>query len=261
MLRPISADTADRIAAIVIGKYGTGKTSLLYTMLGYHFSNETRKWEPVPGHKPEKVCVLSAEGGLLAVRDLLKAGLIEGFEIGSIADFRSAFDALSYGDDFKERYQWIFIDSLTEISARCEEAMLEKYPDRSQSFAMWGDYARTMNRLVKGFRDLRDYHVIFTCLETVEKDDTGKRYMAASVKGRDLKEKLPSYFDEVFYLQVIPDASQNMVRQFLTHSLHELPAKDRSGKLDLVEPANILHIKYKILGEVPPNVTEDTTAG
>lgn len=257
VLRALTPDVADRIAALVVGKYGTGKTSLLYTMLGFHFNTETRTWEPVPGYVPEKVCVLSAEGGLLAVRDLLKKGLVEGFEVENIHDFQTAFDALTHDPAFIERYQWVFIDSLTEISGRCEEAMAEKYPDRSQSFAMWGEYAKTMNRLVKGFRDLRNFNVVFTCLETVEKDETGKRYKAPAVYGRDLKEKLPSYFDEVLYLQLVADVNGQTVRQFVTEVMDELPAKDRSGKLDLIEPANLLHIKYKILGqEAPPHVEE-----
>ena len=62
-LKPIVAEKVDRFTALVIGEAGIGKTSLLRT---------------IP--EEDKVCVLSAESGLLAVRDLVKAGRVE--EIG-----------------------------------------------------------------------------------------------------------------------------------------------------------------------------------
>ncbi len=181
MLKPITHESADRICCLIIGKYGLGKTSLIRTMLGQDYNGET--WEQI-FETEEKVCVLSAESGLLAVRDLVKSGKVEGYEIGSLQEFKEAYQLLASSPDMKERYQWIFIDSLTEIASKCEETMKEKYPNASDTFKLWNDYSSMMTTTIKGFRDLQDYNVVFTCLETIEKDENNKRYIAPSMAGR-----------------------------------------------------------------------------
>jgi len=234
MLKPITQESADRICALVIGKAGIGKTSLLRT---------------ITNGSGEKTCVLSAESGLLAVRDLVKAGSIEGFEIFSLKDFKEAYDMLASKEEMKKRYDWIFIDSLTEISSRCVEAMKAKYPSNSDSFKLWGDYTDTMTAMIKGFRDLQDYSVVFTCLPTVEKDENNRRFTGAAVAGSQLKERLASYFDEVFYMEAHKDDEGNEYRIFVTQPSDTIPAKDRSGKLNPVEKPDLNAIKHKIMEE------------
>ena len=245
MLKPIKEDSADRICALVIGKYGLGKTSLLRTMLGQEFRDGI--WTQVEDPPKERICVLSAESGLLPVRDLVKQGLVEGYEIGSQQEFKEAYQLLATVPEMQSRYEWIFIDSLTEISARCDQIMREKYPDRAKTFARWDDYNETIKLTIKGFRDLKDYSVVFTCLETVEKDENNRRYPAPDVVGKSLKEKLPSFFDEVLYLALHKDEGGKEHRVFYTQPVNEYPAKDRSGKLNTIERPNLLHIKHKIL--------------
>jgi hypothetical protein len=244
-LKPITERSADRICCLVIGKYGLGKTSLLRTILGQDYVSG--EWVQVDEAPQEKACVLSAESGLLAVRDLVKAGMVEGYEIASQQDFKEAYNLLATTQEMKDRYGWIFIDSLTEISARCDEHMREKYPDRAKSFNRWDDYGATMQLTVKGFRDLNDYSVVFTCLETIEKDQNNRRYPAPDVIGKVLKEKLPSFFDEVFYMALMVDDEGAEQRVLYTQPVNEFPAKDRSGKLNTIERPNLLYIKRKIL--------------
>ena len=146
-LKVISPESVDRICALVIGKYGLGKTSLLRTMLGQDYIDGS--WQQVEEVADgKKVCVLSAESGLLAVRDLITAGLVEGYEIANLSEFKEAYQMLAVTPAMKERYEWIFIDSLTEISARCDEDMREKYPDRAKTFARWDDYKTAINDML-----------------------------------------------------------------------------------------------------------------
>jgi len=244
MLKPIGEESVERICALVVGRYGLGKTSLIRTVLGQEYVDG--KWEQV--HETgEKACVLSAESGLLAVRDLVKAGLVEGYEIGSLQEFKEAYALLASTPEMKERYAWVFIDSLTEISQRCDSVMREKYPDAQKTFKRWDDYSDTMIRTVKDFRDLRPYNVVFTCLETIDKDDSNRRFASPDVVGKGLKEKLPSFFDEVFYMRLMQDAQGGEHRVLYTQPVNEYPAKDRSGKLATIEKPNLLSIKKRIL--------------
>lgn len=249
-LKPITPQTTDRFCGLVVAPAGMGKTSLLRTILGQEYNPETRSWVQVeePTHK---VLTLSAESGLLCVRELVNAGLVQGYEIGSLQDFREALTQLML-PDCQQNYQWVFIDSLTEISGRCVEAMKLKHPGSGDGFKLWGEYNDTMTQLIKAFRDMPHYNVIFTCLESTDTDENKRRFVAPAISGREVKERLTSYFDEVFRMVELPDANGAIGRYFHTAQPVGL-AKDRSGKLDPVEYPNLLRIQRKILaGPQPP---------
>jgi hypothetical protein len=228
-LNYITAQSADRFSALIVGRAGIGKTSLLRT---------------IPSDEP--VCTLSAEAGLLCVRDLVVAGQVSGVEIRSLAEFQEALAALKTAD-WQARFKWIFIDSLTEIASRCVEDYQRRYPDRKDSFNLWGGYMDTMTSMIKSFRDLAAYNVVFTCLETVDFDEVKRRFVGPDIQGRILKERLTSYFDEVFYMTSLPNEAGEEQRVFFTQPRPGLPGKDRSGKLAPVEHPNLAHIKAKIL--------------
>lgn len=229
-LQPIKTDSANRFTALVIGSAGKGKTSLLRT---------------IP--EDEAVCVLSAESGLLCVRDLVESGRVQGFEINSWADMQDAYLEL-HGAKGNPAYQWIFIDSLTEIAALLVKQMEKEFPDKKDAIKMWGMYTSRMTELIKGFRDMQPYNVVFTCLDSTEADENNVRFTGPSLQGSAIKQKLPSYFDEVFYLDVFPTEEDPTRRLLITQPVNQKPAKDRSGKLNVTESPDLTAIKTKILG-------------
>ena len=131
-MKKISIENSSRFCALVIGPAGIGKTSLLRTILGQAFNPQTGAWEQA-AEPSGRICTLSAESGLLCVRDLVASGHVEGFEIGTFQEFREA-QTYFMQKEFEQRYQWIFIDSLTEISARCVESAKAKFPAGSDTF-------------------------------------------------------------------------------------------------------------------------------
>jgi GTPase SAR1 family protein len=89
-LKPINNDSIDTIKLLVVGQAGIGKTSTMRT---------------ITNSEPDrKVCVLSAESGLLSVRDLIKSGAVEGWEIRSLDDMREAHKNLSTDEVLRHRY-------------------------------------------------------------------------------------------------------------------------------------------------------------
>jgi hypothetical protein len=243
-MKPITADTDRRMTVLVIGKPGAGKTSLLRT---------------IP--EGEKVFVASAEAGLLAVNDLLERNVIEGWVIQSLADVDSALMHLESDPGWCNYYQWVFVDSLTELSAMCYLLFKDKYQDRKDSFNLWESYSNRITGIIKRFRDLPRYNVVMTCLEKVETDEAKRRFVLPDVQMKGVSSRLPSYFDEVFYMTdyiprpeaVVkgpqpPPAPQAPARVFHTQPSNYQPGKDRSGKLAPVEPASLAHIKGKIFG-------------
>lgn len=249
-LQRITAQSADRICALLIGPAGIGKTSQIRCLLGQDFQGGQWVQTEFP---PEKVLVLSAESGLLCVRDLVAAGKVEGFEVRSLGEFQEALRFCLSPDFQQAGYRWVFIDSLTEIAARCAEDLQRKYPSKSDSFKLWGEYNQVMTDIIKTFRDLPGVSVVFTCLVNVEKDDAGRRFPMPDISGSGLKQRLTSYFDEVLVLDRItintgsPEAPipQEML-VFNSRNPMGL-AKDRSGKLDETEYPNLLMLRNKIL--------------
>lgn len=246
MLKPITTEVSNRFAALVIGQAGIGKTSLLRTIMGQGFDINTGSW--VQEENPiGRVCILSAESGLLCIRDLVQGGYVEGFEIGNLQDFKEALQVLAHPDN-QQKYQWVFIDSLTEIASRCVEAMKAKYPDASKSFQLWGEYTDTMTALIKAFRDMSAYNVVFSCLDAVDKDELNRRFIGPDISGTGLKQRLPSYFDEVLFYTQFSDDQGRPYRAFVCHPTDKHQAKDRSGKLNQIEKPCLRNIYQKIIG-------------
>lgn len=234
-----------RIAFLVIGQAGTGKTSLIRTICGQQFNFDTQNWENTT-MPPESICVLSAENGLLCVQDLVKHNVIESWNITCLGDFQEAAAELANGtlkDRSGNKYKWIFIDSLTEIAKKCKEAIEDDC--KKEDFRMWGLYYKEMEKLVKQFRDMKDYHIVFTCLENY---DSENKIITPMLDSPRLRQELPSYFDEVFRMEkkIIGDK----VKVEFATSFPVGLAKDRSGLLNKYEEAHLLKIRKKVFGDI-----------
>jgi hypothetical protein len=226
-LQQITKDTDNHLKILIYGQAGVGKTSLLRTF------------------PPEaKVCTVSAESGLLSVRDLVQAGKVTGVVINTLDDFLECLEQFKSNSGLKEKYDWIFIDSLTEIATQCYAVYREKYPNNK--YGLWDDFNFSTEMIIKSFRDLKDYNVIFTCLEIFATNEAQQVIPLPDMPGKVLKQKILSIFDEVFYMTTNNDSNDNFKRIFYTRPYFNYKAKDRSGKLDYIEDANIEYLYHKI---------------
>lgn len=242
MLQRISEKTANRLCCLVVGAAGVGKTSLIRTIVGQYYDTKKKEWLP-SGFNPEKVLILSAESGLLCVKDLIDKKVIDGFEIFNIQDFQEAQNYCMSQEFMKNGYQWVFIDSLTEISTRCSEFIENSGND---GYKLWQKYNKDITSVIKSFRDMQNVNVVFTCLEEYTKNSDGISRLSVAMQGTQIKSRLSSYFDEVFYMDR-QNKSTGIETLFSTKNPIGM-AKDRSGKLADYEYPNLLNIKKKILG-------------
>ena len=242
LIQNLKKETKGRVKALIYGESGAGKTSSLGTLIG--------KTLIISSEKGTKVlegldidCIDISEHDTERTPDgdakvLEKAG-------ERIAKLRRVFKWLLEGakDDKGKQvgYVNVCVDSLTEIGDLYMEYLGEKYPDRKDSFPMWGEYAKMMRGTVRNFRDL-PFNVFITVLAKPDKNEVGKRYMTFDIPG-SISDKLPQFFDEVFYVH----ADSEGVRSIMTQKTDTLLCKDRSNKLESKEVCDLGEIMKKIM--------------
>lgn len=224
------------IKCLINGQSGVGKTRSAISL----------KEE---GFKP---IIISAESGVLSLAgsslpmiDISRDD--NGKEIEPKDRVKRLAEVFQWLKQGQKEYDTVFLDSLTEVNACLMAYLDDKYKDSKDTLKKFGDNMTIMTRLAKEFRDL-PYNVVLVALSEIEKDDIGRRFTTSSVVGK-VAQHLPSFFDEVFNLQVAEDEKKNAVVRFQCRSSQDIVCKDRSGKLFMYEPYNLGKIFRKIKGD------------
>jgi phage nucleotide-binding protein len=197
---------------LIYGQAGAGKTFATQSM-------------------PGKVLVISAEAGLLSIKD---APNVSAIEVANYDDLREVYAALRSGELV---YDSVCLDSVSEIS----EILLVHEKGRNKDGRMaYQNVSEAVTSLMRSFRDL-DMHVLFICKEGKENND-GVFFFGPKMASKPLGDAITYFFDEVLALRVIPVAArwlQSRIGQGYT-------AKDRSGKLEAFEEPNLTALIAKL---------------
>lgn len=205
----------------VYGASGAGKTRLIATTA-------------------EPTVVISAEAGLLSLRDLE----IPVIEVATIADVHDAYRFIAESADARD-FRWVCLDSVSEIAEVVLSAEKKATKDPRQAY---GALQEQMTDLLRAFRDLPGRNVYMSAKLDRQKDElTGAMLYQPSMPGQRLGQALPYMFDELFVLRVEKDAEGAPSRWLQTSGDLQYVAKDRSGALDLYETPNLSAIATKIL--------------
>lgn len=220
----ISAE--DGIKCVVHGNSGTGKTVLASTA-------------PSP-------IIFSAEKGLLS----LKRAKVPYIDIGNYKQLNEAFSWAMSSKETKN-YQTYCLDSLSEIA----EVILEEEKRKSKDGrAAHGATQDICYRLMRNFRDIKGKNVQFnakTKMIDISEDFTTYQRFVPIMPNNALQQQVPYFFDLVLHLYVGTDVTTNKTyRAIHTQEKREWQAKDRSGLLAEIEPANLTTIFKKAVGGV-----------
>ena len=211
------------VKCLVYGDSGIGKTRLCATA-------------PNP-------LILSCEKGLLSVREYD----IPVLQIDSIQDMDDAYTFITTDKDYMQHIETICIDSLTELA---EIILAEAMAAISHGLQAYGEMAERVTELVKKWRDIEGFNVVFTAQQQYFIDEANKVGMfLPSMPGKKLGPKLPYWFDEVFAMKLMADENGKQVPIVQTEKDFQYKAKDRSGALATAEYPDLSNIFTKILGD------------
>ena len=84
-------------------------------------------------------------------------------------------------------------------------------------------------------------------------DDFGKPFFSMQIEGSKTGLELPGIVDEVVTLTELRPEKGEAFRAFICTTINDfgLPAKDRSGRLSMIEPAHLGRLMAKIRGPRP----------
>ncbi len=252
------------IKGCILGKTGVGKTSLLWTL------------------NPETTLFIDLEAGDLAVQgwqgDTIRprswqecrnlACFIGGSNPANYSDqsysnnhYEKTCD--KYGDPKKlEKYETIFIDSITVASRMClrfamrEPDSISDRTGRQDLRSAYGLYNQEMLSWLIHLQYTRGKNVWFVGILDEKVDEYNQKYFSMQIQGNKTGYELPGIVDQVITMaELKEDANSNeSYRAFITQSSNQygFPAKDRSGKLEMIEPAHLGKLMKKINSESKP---------
>jgi len=228
------------LKVLVSGQSGAGKTYLTSTM------------------KEFKPLLISAESGVLSLQgheiDMIDISKDEnGNQLELNQRLKRLGEVLAYLKQPDHGYRTVILDSLTEVNQFLMAYLKTKF-DASQTLKMFGENKELMIKLVKEFRDL-PMNVVIIVLSNVEKDEMGRRFTGLDVVG-SVSAALPALFDEVFNLQIVEDENKKPMRRLQCRASETIICKDRSGKLDQYEKADLGYIFKKIMAITPVVIEE-----
>jgi hypothetical protein len=252
--RIITADErlAERrgVKALLVGLPGIGKTSLLRTL------------------SPEMLATtlfVDIEAGDIAVADLSVASIrprrweecrdlacaLGGPNPGLPAT--AAYSEAHFNEVMKNSelarlasFTTLFVDSLT-AAARLDFAWAEQQPEatsdrgRKDLRAIYGVHARSMLAWLNQLQHARGRNVIFVAVLEKHIDDLNIATWQPQIEGGKTGRELPAIVDQIITMQWVDFGDRKPVRAFVCTNPNQwgYPAKDRSGKLDQLEPPNL----------------------
>ncbi|MBI1209267.1 MAG: AAA family ATPase [Azospirillum sp.] len=250
------------VKGVIFGKSGIGKTSLLWTL------------------PPEITLFLDLEAGDLAIQgcpvDSLRPRTWD--ECRDIACFiggpnpalrpnqpysqaHFAHVCRHYGDPAAlGKYAILFIDSITVAGRLCfqwcsgqPEAFSEKSgkPDLRGAYGLHG---REMIAWLTQLQHTRARHVWFVGILNETTDDFNRKLFVPQIDGSKTGLELPGIVDEVITMAEVTTPQGQPLRALVCHTVNpwNFPAKDRSGRLAMVEPPHLGRLMAKIASAAGP---------
>ena len=250
------------IKGCIFGKSGIGKTSLLWTL------------------PPEKTLFFDLEAGNLAIEgwagDTVRPRTWQ--ECRDFAVFiggpnpalrddqpysQAHFDAVKerFGDPAAvAKYDTVFVDSITVAGRLCFQwckGQPQAFSDKTgkpDTRGAYGLHGQEMIGWLTHLQHARGKNIWFVGILDEKLDDFNRRFFQPQIEGSKTGLELPGIVDQVITMAELKADDETPYRAFVCHTLNpfSFPAKDRSGRLDMVEEPHLGRLMEKIAGAAKP---------
>jgi len=163
-----------------------------------------------------------------------------------------------YGDpsEMMKKYETIFVDSITVAGRLCFQHCMGQAENRTRNGtvdtrSVYGMQGREMMNWLTHLQHIREKNVIFVGILDEKVDEYGRKLFELQIEGSKTGRELPGIVDEVITMAVMTgDESTGTYRAFVCQTLNEwgYPAKDRSGRLDVLEEPHLGKLLTKMSG-------------
>jgi hypothetical protein len=244
---------------LIDGLSGVGKTSLLRTLSAEMLAS---------------TLFIDIEAGDLAVADLPVASVrprtwVECRDLACVlGGFNPALPATvayseaHYNDVMKNpelarlgSFTILFVDSLTAAARLCftwAEQQPEAFSDRGRKDlrAVYGLHARSMLGWLGQLQHMRERTVVLVAVLEKHVDEFNIATWQPQIEGAKTGRELPAIVDEIISMTWVDFGDRKPVRAFVCTNPNPwgYPAKDRSGRLDQLEPPNLGALIEKLAG-------------
>ncbi|MBL0320107.1 MAG: ATP-binding protein [Alphaproteobacteria bacterium] len=266
------------IKGCIFGKSGIGKTSLLWTMP----AETTLFFDLEAGD----LAIEGWQGDTIRPRTWQECRDFAVFIGGANPSLRddqpyspAHYSAVCnrYGNPtVLDKYETIFIDSITVAGRLCfqwckgqPQAFSEK-TGRPDTRGAYGLHGQEMIAWLTHLQHTRGKNIWFVGILDEKLDDYNRRVYQPQIEGNKTGLELPGIVDQVITVADLPSESGKSFRAFICQTLNEYgyPAKDRSGRLELIEEPHLGKLMAKVKGNVCPamerlnfSITEINTQG
>jgi hypothetical protein len=250
------------IKGCIFGKSGIGKTSLLWTL------------------PPEKTLFFDLEAGDLAIEgwagDTVRPRTWQ--ECRDFAVFiggpnpalredqpysQAHFEAVKerFGDPAAvAKYDTVFVDSITVAGRLCFQwckGQPQAFSDKTgkpDTRGAYGLHGQEMIGWLTHLQHARGKNIWFVGILDEKLDDFNRRFFQPQIEGSKTGLELPGIVDQVITMAELKADDETPYRAFVCHTLNPygFPAKDRSGRLDMVEEPHLGRLMEKIAGAAKP---------
>lgn len=160
-----------------------------------------------------------------------------------------------------EKYETIFVDSVSVASRLCLQwckGQPQATSDRSGKADLRGAYGLLGQEMIGWLTHLQhtqNKNVWFVGLLDKRIDDFSRPYFSLQIEGSKTSLELPGIVDEIVTLAEIRPKDGTPYRAFVCTTLNDwgFPAKDRSGRLSMLEPPHLGKLMEKIRAPLPGN--------
>jgi hypothetical protein len=159
-----------------------------------------------------------------------------------------------------DKYETVFVDSITVAGRLCFQwckGQPQAFSDKTgkpDTRGAYGLHGQEMIAWLTHLQHTRGKNIWLVGILDEKMDDFNRRFFSPQIEGSKTGLELPGIVDEVITMGELKADDGTPYRAFICHTLNPFgfPAKDRSGRLDMVEEPHLGRLMTKIAGAAKP---------